>query len=353
MSSRFFSDNYAQARQRFYDAIRAANGRLDSITLNAFGPNGLPLSIDIGWLGARKPRQLILHQSGVHGVEGFAGSAIQLKLLAEPPVMGADTALVLVHILNPYGMAWLRRANEHNVDLNRNCLIDGETWSGAAEGYHKLNGLINPTTPPALDCFAFRALLSILRYGFSTLKQAIALGQYDYPNGLFYGGRKLEQGPALYQNKLIERLKFLQQILVIDVHTGLGKWGQQTLFLEVPRGERPLRELALQLDSPIIQSDQGIAPGYRIRGSLAQLFTQSLGQDWGVYLVQELGTYPALKVVHALREENRAHLLGETALNHPAKRRLKSVMIPTSERWRRQILRHGVELVKKGITIGN
>lgn len=26
----------------------------------------------------------------------------------------------MVHVLNPYGMAWLRRVNENNVDLNRN-----------------------------------------------------------------------------------------------------------------------------------------------------------------------------------------------------------------------------------------
>jgi hypothetical protein len=30
--------------------------------------------------------------------------------------MPADAAIVLVHILNPYGMAWLRRFNENNVD---------------------------------------------------------------------------------------------------------------------------------------------------------------------------------------------------------------------------------------------
>jgi hypothetical protein len=34
--------------------------------------------------------------------------------------VGSDDAVVFVHALNPYGMAWLRRVNENNIDLNRN-----------------------------------------------------------------------------------------------------------------------------------------------------------------------------------------------------------------------------------------
>ena len=44
-----------------------------------------------------------------HGVEGFAGSAIQLRILDDPPQLLDEETLVLVHVLNPYGMAWLRR----------------------------------------------------------------------------------------------------------------------------------------------------------------------------------------------------------------------------------------------------
>jgi Protein of unknown function (DUF2817) len=48
--------------------------------------------------------------------EGFAGSAIQLQMLKDLPIMPKDAALIVVHALNPYGMAHLRRVNENNVD---------------------------------------------------------------------------------------------------------------------------------------------------------------------------------------------------------------------------------------------
>ena len=65
--------------------------------------------------------------SSTHGVEGFAGSGIQVGLLRDPdaPKPPPDTALLLIHTINPHGMAWLRRENEDNVDLNRN-FVDHE-----------------------------------------------------------------------------------------------------------------------------------------------------------------------------------------------------------------------------------
>lgn len=349
MSFNYFSDNYAEARQRFRRASQTAGGRLESLTLAALGPNDLPLTIDIAWLGASLPKNVIVHQSGVHGVEGFAGSAIQLRLLAETPVIRDDTALILVHILNPYGMSWLRRANERNVDLNRNCLAEGESWRGAAEGYRKLNKLINPASPPKFDFFTFRAMVSIFRCGFSALKQAVALGQYDYPHGLFYGGDKLEQGLVLYKKWVAQRLRPGTRILIIDVHTGLGKWGQETLFMESPSCVQKRQQLNQLWSKPIKHADWGNSPGYKIRGSLFNLFVDYFSQGNGVYLVQELGTYSALKVIHALREENRCHLFSEIYSNHPAKLKLKNVMCPSSESWRRQILHDGTELVQKGL----
>ena len=37
---------------------------------------------------------------------------------------GAGTAVVLIHMLNPWGAAWQRRHNEDNIDLNRS-FVDG------------------------------------------------------------------------------------------------------------------------------------------------------------------------------------------------------------------------------------
>src|SRR5262245_8050563 len=139
----YFSSDYFTARDRFLQAAARAGARLERLPLAARGPGNEELGIDIAWFGARRPRRVLLHSSGLHGVEGFAGSAIQLQLLDDAPALAGDAALVVVHILNPYGMAWLRRVNENNVDLNRNFRGDN-SYAGAPATYAKLDGFLNP-----------------------------------------------------------------------------------------------------------------------------------------------------------------------------------------------------------------
>jgi len=86
-----------------------------------------------------------IHSSGTHGIEGYLGSAIQLRFLHElflqnaqrlcttdnvraPPTKNTPVKkILLIHAINPYGMRHHRRTNENNVDLNRNVLSD-ELW---------------------------------------------------------------------------------------------------------------------------------------------------------------------------------------------------------------------------------
>ena len=171
-----FSPDYFTARQRFRKAVMKAGGALETIPLDAKGPNGEDLGIDIAWFGARNPRRALVHSSGLHGVEGFAGSAIQLQFLENAPALAPDAGLMITHILNPYGMAWLRRFNENNVDLNRN-FVDPQSGATTPPVYSKLNAFLNPPTPPAADLFYLRVALLILQQGMPALKQGVVGGQ--------------------------------------------------------------------------------------------------------------------------------------------------------------------------------
>jgi hypothetical protein len=341
----FFSVDYATARSRFINTAKGAGARLYSLAMDALGPLNLPLSIDIAWLGNPVPRRVILHQTGVHGIEGFTGAAIQLSLLTRNKLwVGTDSAIIFVHILNPYGMAWLRRTNENNVDLNRNCLGAGDMWAGATEGYRQLDHLINPKSPPSPDFFLARAIFNVLFHGYQSLKQAVAIGQYEFPDGLFYGGSRIEQGPALYKRWLTDHLDALEEIYVIDVHTGLGRWREESLFLETPATDQELERLSLRLDRPLIRVTEGDSPGYVIRGGVSNLFQQVFGQAKLLYFVEEFGTYSALRVVSALREENRWHLYGRGHLVHPTKNTLKEMLCPSPKCWRRYTHDRGCDL---------
>jgi Protein of unknown function (DUF2817) len=340
----FFADFFT-ARTAFRELVERHGGGLDILPLDATGPGGEALGIDIAWFGTRGPRRAVLHSSGLHGVEGFAGSAIQIQTLREFPRIADDTALILVHILNPFGMSWIRRVNENNVDLNRNSLADGD-YTGAPENYSKLDSFLNPPSLPSHDLFLLKAGLLVLRHGMPPLRQAVAGGQYEFPKGLFFGGKKLEQGLERYETYLTQRLVSAKRIVAIDVHTGLGKYRKDTLLGD-PKDLEKLRSI---FGRQVTSSEPQHGPAYRVRGGLDSLISRAVPGADLFFVNQEFGTYSAIRNLHALREENRWHHFGGGTLDHATKRALKKAFNPDDEVWRRSVLRRGSEILNQALS---
>lgn len=344
----YFSPDYASARERFRAAAEAARAERTSLSLAARGPDASLLTIDIAWCGARSARRVLLHTSGLHGVEAFAGSAVQVAALVEPPPLPPGCALVLVHVLNPYGMTWLRRANENNVDLNRNFLPKGAPYGDGREAtlYDRLDGLLNPPSPPAADLFKLRLVWRAARHGPRRLQQAIAEGQYRYPRGLFFGGRELQPGPASYLEWLGRNLHQADYLMALDFHTGLGRHGESLLMAEPGVGVTPEHELSAALGRPLVALASDASRPYRVTGSMGSSLPRVLPRARIDFVLQEIGTDGPLSVLAALRDENRWHHHGSGGLEHPAKHALKEVLCPSSSAWRRQAVEQGLALLR-------
>src|SRR5262249_29086 len=54
--------------------------------------------------------------------------------------------------------------------------------------------------PSRFEGFTARALCAIARHGLAALKQAIAGGQYEFPRGIFFGGRGPARAPQLLRD---------------------------------------------------------------------------------------------------------------------------------------------------------
>src|SRR5882724_1476621 len=292
----------------------------------------------------RDPRRVLLHSSGLHGVEGFAGSAIQLQFLDSLPRAHAETAFVIVHVLNPYGMAWLRRVNENNVDLNRNCL-GNDPYAGAPPVYRDLNSFLNPEGPPTNDLFALKAVCLMVRHGTPALKQAVVGGQYEYPKGLFFGGKGLQEGLQRYESFLAHRLAPARQVLAIDVHTGLGKYGEDTLLVDAMQ----YAALRRRFGERVARSDPRESPAYQVTGALESMIFRVLFGAQVQFLRQEFGTYGPIKVLQALRQENRAHHYDDGRSRRPAKTTLRELFCPADESWRQSVLKRGSELLSQAL----
>ena len=171
--------------------------------------------------------------SGLHGVEGFFGSAIQISCLAQlsaADLQRSGGEFVFIHAINPFGFSELRRVNEYNIDLNRNFVLPGEAYAGASAEYAALNGFLNPSTPPRLfDPYLARACWTIARLGLPALKQAVAEGQYSYPNGIFFGGHQPARSTAIIRDNMM-RWSRGRRVVHLDLHSGLGKYAAYKLL---------------------------------------------------------------------------------------------------------------------------
>ena len=145
--ARTLDQTYDVARRRFLDAAASAGAEVTSFPHPQRGREGEELAIDVATLGPDDASSILLIVSGTHGVEGYAGSALQSWWLDEcSAVRPSDVRVVLLHAFNPVGFSWVRRVNEDNVDLNRN-FVD---WSDVPRN-DRYGDIAEILVPPTWD----------------------------------------------------------------------------------------------------------------------------------------------------------------------------------------------------------
>jgi len=351
-TSSHFSTDYATARHRFREAAARLDFELHAYPIGGQGPHGEDLTLDVAITPGPRPERALVVSSGIHGVEGFFGSAVQLAVLEEWVGRRPQVRCVLLHALNPFGFAWRRRCSETNIDLNRNLLLDGEPFLGSPERYGDLDALLNPARSPSLwEPVSLRFLHAIARYGMPALKQAIASGQYDYPRGLFYGGAGPSRTSEVLSAHFDTWLGPSRHVMHLDLHTGLGANALSTLLVDAPITDPHHRRCCAWFgpDAFEVASAQGVA--YRARGSFGRwCAARSRGRDY-LYAAAEFGTYTPTKMLAGLRAENQAHHWGraDAPSTERAKQRLVELFCPRSEAWRARVLERGRQLVAQAV----
>lgn len=364
-------EDYAAARHRFVTAARVAGFALESYSIGQKGPNNEDLTIDV----ARRPAQTgaaapdaVLFSSGLHGVEGPFGSAVQSAFF---DAFGRDgtlrawadrVSLTLIHALNPFGFAYQRRWNEDGVDLNRNFFRPGQDYTGAHALYGALCRYVNPRSRPRRpDIFPLVALYMIQRYGMTALREAIPTGQYTTPEGLFYGGRAASATVRVLDAQLPGWIGGALAARHLDFHTGLGPWATHKLIadFEPPCAADPaardaaLRAIAARLaaladrygaDAIDAPATEGVS--YPARGAFkAWVDARFPGVRYDL-LTAEFGTYPGPTVLRRLRAENRAwrFCVWGDRVDRRVRDALVEAFVPRDPVWRRKVVADGLAL---------
>ena len=337
----FFSVDYQSARDRF-------KALADELKATTFSYSVCPeqnLTMDVAVIGQSNKPAIVI-SSGVHGVEGFFGSAIQLALMSQLSKAPAaqetcPCQFILVHAVNPYGFQNLRRCNENNIDLNRNFLGEPQTYKGAPQGYCKLDGFLNPKSSPRFDFFLILAMWKIFRIGMGQLAESIAKGQYDFPQGLFFGGSKPSKSYEVLKKEMKNWFGEVDRICLVDFHTGLGKHSAYEIF---PSGTDDVSWYARHFGCKV-----GASP-YDVKGGFTTWFKdQELAKSVRSILA-EFGTYHVVRVLSALRDENRLHHHSQNwSVSDAVKQELLECFCPKSVQWRRSSVKQGLTIISQAV----
>lgn len=170
-----------------------------------------------------RTKNLLIMISGTHGIEAFAGSAVQRYLL-DQNLNKDNLSVLMVHGFNLYGFKNMRRVNEANIDLNRNFILNREMFKPDDQKYALINPFLNPEKPPSAGFFShagfvFNSVKNIIFYSMDTLRSSILKGQYTYPKGVFYGGDKTQIQSLLIMDLIKEYVKNYKKVVIVDLHT--------------------------------------------------------------------------------------------------------------------------------------
>lgn len=360
----YYPDSYYQARGRFLTRAKQILNEYPGSKLLSFKvPSKIDdsLYVDMLYIPAQKPERLIILSSGIHGVEGFTGSAIQLMFLDRFLTRNLlkNVSLLVIHSINPYGYKYLRRVSENNVDLNRNSSLYDSLYKTDNPGYDKIHSFINPTHPVNLcsienKFFLFRAFNMAFKVGVAHFRQALLGGQYKYPKGLYFGGFDQEPQIDTLARFLTQFTKPYKFIMEIDLHTGYGKRGHLHLFPNpVPEPTRRLVESIYQ--GYEINWGDTTKKFYTTTGDFIDFVGQIAQGKMYVPMTFEFGTVNShttlggIKALHIMILENQGHFYGYKRERDKFKVRKKflEMYYPKSKKWRLKVMNAAIEMFSK------
>lgn len=231
----YFCRTVIEATKKIEDICELAQVHFEKIKhpLSDLRRNSLHTSVS--WIGPRDACRVFLIVSGTHGNEGWAGSGIQIDALQRGAFnhLPADTAVMMIHLINPWGCAWGRRENEDNADLFRDLIYyKPELYSDdrrftdqvahaltlkAYSGDHRqVSGQL---TTQLLEEIGEAELVNIMR-----------AGQFRYPEAPCYNGGGISWSFRLYKNLVERYLNQAKQVFCIDIHTAFGDYGDGILI---------------------------------------------------------------------------------------------------------------------------
>ena len=346
-----FPGSYAAGRQRWL----AQTKKLPNLTRHlsypcpGAGPGGEELVTDTVWIGPEDASKVLVLLGGTHGIEGFAGSAIQIDQLAliadGHVVIPADTAILMIHALTPWGYAWQRRCDADGVDLNRN-IVDFSRPLPENKDYDLLKDTFY--LPDAAQRKI--ALAEFERqHGRVALEKAVSAGQYSDPTGPFYGGKASAHGRLACEDLIRQYALQQRDLAVIDLHTGLGSYGYGEIICDHEpdsAGTRAARHwYGDSVALPLLGTSSSVP-----KTGLLDYAWHAIMTDRSCYVTLEFGSFSTDRLFETLLRD---HQLWAQSDNEQARREHSKIMhrhfCPDDRAWREMVLFRARQVIAQGL----
>jgi hypothetical protein len=339
-----FPAGYRSSRAAFLHASREIGMRVESFVHPLTGSDGAQVCTDVASVGRADASRVLFIVCGTHGVEGLCGAGMQLGLMRGMLLQrNSPLRFVFVHALNPHGFLDLRRTNEDNVDLNRN-FIDHTARPASNAAYAQVHPMLVPgdwggTAHAKADAELARF---VAERGNAAMQAAISAGQYDFADGLFYGGRAPTWSNLLWRRLLREYAGDAQSVAVVDFHSGLGERGACELISGAAAGSTEVH-LARRWfgDEIVFPGSTSTAPA--AVGFMGTSLAQTLPQARSALVVAEIGTVAFQRIFDVLRADNWIHARGQrgSRLWQETKAAMEEAFVGRDREWQQAVLAHG------------
>ncbi len=357
----FFSDNLSGARELLSASAKEAGFDVTRYQHPLTGPAGEVLSTDTVYIGSADAKNLVVLISGTHGVEALCGSACQTMFLAGNSwqELRDDTAVLIIHALNCWGAAHLRRNNEDNVDLARNFL----NFDQPVPENRKYEALKD-----AIDCKEFRGpqrdsanqlhARFVSQNSINEYVDAVMGGQYQYADGFAYGGNSPVWSNRLLREVLAPYAKTAKQVRVVEYHSGLGPYGYGTA-VTMQTGEDLKRVQSIYgrwVDAPNDTTNQNAERFHQVQGHPTDAILSTFPDAAVSAIVLEFGTYPPFESLQALLDDHWLTHYGDirSATGVEIKKRILEYHYPADPDWRQAIADRSAQVMEqtlRGLTV--
>ena len=139
-------------------------------------------------------------------------------------------------------------------------------------------------------------------------------------------------------------------VLHVDFHSGLGAFGEYKLMLAELAESEQCRWYELAFGRESIEALDNAA--YGATGTMGQWLQHHFADRDYRFVTAEFGTYGPVRVLAALRAENRAcHFASEQSpAFQNAKQELMECFCPADTTWRQQVVAAGLNILQQGVS---